>query len=493
MYKLTLAILFSPIALFCADEALPPADTVLNRYVEVTGGRAALEKRHNEVQHGTIELAALGLKGKVTVYEAEPDKNRVSAEIDGVGKIESGSNGDVAWENSAVQGPRVKQGQERTDALRDAAFNAVLSWRKLYSKAETTGAETTETHDCYKVVLTPKDGNPTTEFFDKKSGLLIKTAVKRTTAMGEITAEIVYDDYKKDGDLLAPHKIIQRAAGQEFQIVVESTEFNTNLPKDAFDPPAEVQALLKKSNQSVAPTPAVSTAAAAGAGKLNVYMGGKLTESEEYSIRKADGKIEVNGTGHAAIGPMKVDIDEFKVVTDDKFQLLEASAQGKMGQIKMNVKTTFAGGKAKNEVDNGQGPQTKEDDVHSDAIVVYNPFPFYPWSVLGLRAQLKNQDPQTFLIYVLNQGEVPATVIFKGREPVEFVGKTVELNHISASGKTPQGQPISLDFWVDDDRKLIKFTVPAQGVEGYQEGYDRKAPPEAPKPEAPKGDSKSDR
>jgi 3-mercaptopyruvate sulfurtransferase SseA len=94
---------------------------------------------------------------------------------------------------------------------------------------------------------------------------------------------------------------------------------------------------------------------------------------------------------------------------------------------------------------------------------------------------------------VLNQGEVPATVIFKGREPVEFVGKTVELNHLAASGKTPQGQPISLDFWVDDDRKLIKFTVPAQGVEGYQEGYDRKAPPEAPKPEAPKGDSKNDR
>jgi hypothetical protein len=77
-------------------------------------------------------------------------------------------------------------------------------------------------------------------------------------------------------------------------------------------------------------------------------------------------------------------------------------------------------------------------------------------------------------------------VVFKGREPVEFAGKTVELNHIVATGKTPQGQALSLDFWVDDNRKLIKIAVPSSGVEGYQEGFDRKAPAEAPKPDAVK-------
>jgi hypothetical protein len=103
-----------------------------------------------------------------------------------------------------------------------------------------------------------------------------------------------------------------------------------------------------------------------------------------------------------------------------------------------------------------------------------------------MRADLKTQDPQQFPIYVLNQGEVPATVVFKGREPVEFASKTVELNHIVATGRTPQGQALSLDFWVDDNRKLIKIAVPSQGVEGYQDGFDRKAPPEAPKPDAAK-------
>jgi len=489
MRKISLAFFLSPLLLFAADE-LPPAATILNHYLEVTGGRAALEKRHNQVQHGTFELSAMGLKGTVTIYEAEPNKNRSVVELSGIGKIESGTNGDVAWENNPMQGPRIKQGVERVDALRDATFNAPLSFQKLYSKAETVGSETVEGHECYKVVLTPREGNPTTEFFDKKSGLLVKTAATRTTALGDISAEILYDEYRKDGDLITPHKLTQRAAGQEFDIHIESTDVNVELPKDVFDLPADIQELVKKTPQAASNVPAPSAAPSGASGKLTIYMAGKPTESETYSVSKADGKYVVNGSGHAAIGPMKVDVDEFKIVTDEKLQPLEAAARGKMGQIQMNVKTTFAGGKAKNDVDTGQGPQTREDDVHADTIVVYNPFPFYPWTVLAMKADLKSGDPQQFLVYVLNQGEVPAIVVFKGREPVEFANKTVELNHIVASGKTPQGQALTLDFWVDDNRKLIKIAVPAQGVEGYQEGFERKAAPEAAQAEKANGSSK---
>ena len=472
MRKLSLALFLAPIVLCNAQDALPSADAVLNRFVDAIGGRAVLEKRHNQVEHGTVEIAAMGVKGGVTIYEAEPNKNRMIIDLAGIGKIESGTDGTVAWENNPLQGPRVVQGVELVDTLRDATFNAPLSVQKLYSKVETT-----EGHDCYKVVLTPKEGNPTTEYYDKTSGFLIKTSATRSTAMGDVPIDMVYDDYRKDGDAVSPHKLTQRAAQMEFQIVIAKTDVNVDLPKDIFDLPPDIKELVNKAPQAAAKATAPSDASAAGSGKLTIYMGGKPAESESYTVQKSDGKIVLNGSGHAAIGPMKVDIDEFNIVTDEKFQPIEAAAKGKMGQIQMNVKTSFAAGKATNQVDNGQGTQTKEDPVHADAIVVYNPFPFYPWTVLAMRTQLQNQDPQQFPIYVLNQGEVSATVVFKGREPVEFADKTVELNHIVATGKTPQGQALSLDFWVDDNRKLIKIAVPSQGVEGYQEGYDRKAPP----------------
>ena len=485
MNKLVLALLLTSVPLFCADEALPKAETILDRWVEVSGGKAAFEKRHNEVMHGTMEFTGKGIKGNMTVYQAEPDKNLAVIQIEGIGKIESGSNGDVAWENSVLQGPRIKQGDEKAGSLRDGTFNAALFWRKLYTKAETAGAETVEGHDCYKVVLTPPEGKPTTEYFDKKTGLLVKTTVSRNTPMGDITAEVIADDYRKEGDILVPHKMINRFAGQEFLILVSSIEFNVEIPKERFDLPPEIQALLKK-----APEPAAKAAApmtgSPDAGKLNIYMAGKPMATETYAVNKSGGKIEVNGSGNAAIGPMKIDIQQFKVVTDANYQPLEAVANAKLGQIQMNVKTTFAGGKATNEIDNGQGTKTKEDSVSANPIVVNANLPLYPWSFLAMRADLKNQDPQQFPVYVLGQAEVPATVVFKGRESVEFANKTADLNHITMSGTTPQGQAISLDFWLDDSRKVIKIAVPSQGVEAYQDGFDRKAPPEAPKPEPPK-------
>ena len=484
MKKLFALSLSLPLALFAADEALPKPEAVFNRFIEASGGRTAVEKRHNEVQKGSVEFSAQGIKGTIAVYEAAPDKNRAIIEITGVGKIESGANGEVAWENSILQGPRIKQGQERIEALRDSVFNAVLFWQKLYEKVETVGSETVEGHDCFKLLLTPKDGHSTSEYYDKKTGLLVKTQATRASAMGEVNGEIVYDDYRKDGDMVNPHKLTERFAGQEFQVHVQTAETNVELPAGIFDVPPEVQALLKKAAPPAAKaTPAPPPPPGATAGKLTVFMGGRQVASESYTVSKSSGKIEVNGSGNASLGLMQVDIDQFRVLTDDKYRLIEANAKAKMGQIQMNVSTTFADGKAKNQIDSGQGPTLKEDSASTDAVVVNANLPLYPWSLLAMRANLSDQQPQQFPVYVLGQGEVAATVVFKGRESVEFDGgKTAELNHINATGQTPQGQPISLDFWVDDDRKLIKMAVPAQSVEAYQEGYSRKAPPDAPKP-----------
>src|ERR1700691_4578849 len=134
MNKLALALLAASLPLLGADEALPGIQTVLDHWISATGGRAAWEARHNLVEHATLDLAKQGLKGSLTIYEAAPDKYLGVTELPGVGKIASGSNGQVAWETSALQGPRIKQGAEKADAFRDGAFNPALNWQKLYAK-----------------------------------------------------------------------------------------------------------------------------------------------------------------------------------------------------------------------------------------------------------------------------------------------------------------------------------------------------------------------
>ncbi len=482
MNKLGFALLAASLPLLGAD-ALPSAQTVLDHWIDATGGRAAWEARHNLVEHATLDFAKAGLKGTLTIYEAAPDKYLGVTELPSLGKIASGSNGVVAWENTALQGPRIKSGAERADALRDGAFNPALNWQKLYVKGETAGVETTEGHECYKVVLTPQEGKPLVEFYDKTSGLLVKTVTTVNSQLGEINAEILYSDYQKDGGVLSPHHMVNRAVSQEFVIQIQSVEINADLPKDRFDLPPEVQAVLDKAapaeSKPAEPKPAaLPNQASTGSpdhGKLNIFMAGNPVATESYMVAKSPSGVVIDGSGSASLGTIKIEIEKFQVVTNAKYEPVDAVAKAKMGAIPMNVHATFADGHAKNEIDTGQGPQTKDLPVHAGAVVVNANLPLFPWTILAMRASFDTREPQEFPVYVIGQAEVNASVVFKGREQVEFAAKTAELNHLSVSGTTPQGQPISLDFWVDDNRKLIKIAVPSQGVEAYQDGFEPRA------------------
>jgi hypothetical protein len=244
-----LAVALSAAAAFAADEALPKAETVLDRYVEVTGGKAAYEKRHNETVTGSVELAGQGLKGTISIYSTDANKSYVAIDLEGVGKIESGDDGTTSWELSAMQGPRIKDGLEKAESRREFYFNAPLRWREIYSSAETTGAETVEGEDCFKVVLTPKEGKPETTYYSKKTGFLVKVTATQTSQMGEVPTETLPSDYKDAGGILAPYTIDQKMAGQEIVIKIQDVKTNSDIPKDRFDLPKEIKALADKASK----------------------------------------------------------------------------------------------------------------------------------------------------------------------------------------------------------------------------------------------------
>jgi zinc protease len=242
--NITIGLLFAA-ALSAADD-LPKGETILDKYVEATGGKAAYAKVKSDVSTGEMTLGAMGLKGKLTSYSQAPDKRLMEITIEGIGKLSEGSNGEVAWSHSAMQGPRLKEGEEKAEALLQGKHGADAQWRDLYTSAQTTALETVDGKECYKVVLTPKSGKPQTRWYDKNSGLLIKMAMTSKSPMGEIAVESLLSDYKKEGDLLLPHKVVTKLAGQEMGMTIDKIEQNVEIPKEKFEPPAEVKALMNK-------------------------------------------------------------------------------------------------------------------------------------------------------------------------------------------------------------------------------------------------------
>jgi hypothetical protein len=226
---------------FAADDI--KAEAILDKYIEVTGGRAAYEKVQSEMSTGTLEIASAGLTGTLTIYRAAPDKSYTLIEFGGVGKAEEGSNGQVAWSLSAMEGARIKEGEERTLALRSDAFHSELRWREFYKKAEVAGSEDVNGKPCYKVVMTPSDGSPETRYYDKSSNLLVKVILPISTPQMSGNAETTLSDYKSEDGISSPHTITEKLPSAEFMVKISSVKYNPEIPAGRFDLPAEIKAL----------------------------------------------------------------------------------------------------------------------------------------------------------------------------------------------------------------------------------------------------------
>ncbi len=226
-------------------QELPKAEDVLNRYIEATGGRAAQKNIRSQHSTGVVTVAGSGISGTIAIFQSAPDKAYSVISLQGGIKIEEGSDGQTAWEISTLQGPRIKTGDERAWALRDAAFNPHLRWAELYESAECTALDTAQGRECYRVVLTPREGKPVHHCYDRESGLLLMVSTILVSPMGEIPTETTLQDYRPVDGVVAPHALTHRVLTQEILVRIERILFNAEIPAGRYDLPQAVRELLK--------------------------------------------------------------------------------------------------------------------------------------------------------------------------------------------------------------------------------------------------------
>lgn len=244
--KLIVRIALSTVAVcaFAADAPLPKADTILDKYIELTGGKARYEKLKTQISTGTFEIPSQGVSGTITIYRAAPNKARSVIDLGQIGKIEEGSDANVAWQVSPMTGPRIKQGGEKAFSMRAAIFNGEIMWRDHYDKVETVALEKVGDKDCYKVVMSGKDANPQTRYYEKKTNLPVKITLTAITPAGDVPADTLPSDFREEDGIISPHKLVQSAGGQQVVITIEKVQYNTDIPASMFEPPAEVKQLM---------------------------------------------------------------------------------------------------------------------------------------------------------------------------------------------------------------------------------------------------------
>ena len=224
---------------------LPTPEEVLEKHVEALGGRENLAKHKSSISTVKLTINPVGVGGSMTVVQSKP-KGYIKGEITGIGTVESGYDGQVAWENNPVTGPRVLEGEEAVMTTFEFRHGPE-EYKAAYEKMEVLGEATVDGKPAWKLSLTPKGvTSPIVSYFSKSSGMLLKTEMEMNTPMGRIRMESVPQDYREVEGIMVPHRIVQKMLNIEQVIELQKIEVNPEVPAQRFEPPAEVKKLIEQ-------------------------------------------------------------------------------------------------------------------------------------------------------------------------------------------------------------------------------------------------------
>ena len=235
-----------PVEAVTAKADLPPAEEIIERYIEVTGGRAAYEKLHNMVLRGTISITASGQSVGVTMYKASPNKHLQILESEGVLTFRQGFDGETLWQMNRDNVARIFDGPSKVAQVNEETFNAELRLPELHEGVYMVKIEEMSGEPCYHLLLTSPQVAAQHRFYSVESGLLVARRVVQPGPRGGLSMLVEFSDYEETAGVRFPRRFRKTQMGQEMITIMDSVEVNVDLPADIFDLPEEVQVALEE-------------------------------------------------------------------------------------------------------------------------------------------------------------------------------------------------------------------------------------------------------
>lgn len=218
---------------------LPTAAEVLEKYVKALGGRDALHKHKSRYQAGTIELSPMGLKGTIESYSRSDDRSVVKITLAGVGDVLDGYDGKTAWTVNPIQGSRVKEGRELLQIKRNSIYSRETNIDKIYKTVTVRGVEKVGERDTYVVVASSDNLPDDILYFDKETGLMLRSDTISITPEGEQAVKSFYDDYRDIEGVKIAFKTRAVTPAFEINSVVTEVKFGIPIEDSKFSQPKQ--------------------------------------------------------------------------------------------------------------------------------------------------------------------------------------------------------------------------------------------------------------
>jgi hypothetical protein len=218
--------LIGALPLTASAQALPDGKALIAKHVAAIGGREAMDKHTSLHMTGTFSLAAMGIEGPVNVYRAKPALFLQQISIGAFGEAVQGFDGTTAWAIQPGQGAMILTGDMGEQAKSQGDFFADFPDLSKYKTIETVSLDDFEGRKCYKVKLTKTAGGDVIQYFDAETGLAAGSVRSSETPMGTIDVTVVLSDYKDQGGVKMPSKIVQKTPQGDVTIAFSAYEWD---------------------------------------------------------------------------------------------------------------------------------------------------------------------------------------------------------------------------------------------------------------------------
>lgn len=227
-------------SVFSESEALAEIEAAVQKifetYATALGGEQAYDSIDTALMRMSIEMPSIGMSMEREVSFKQPNKIYAVMDIQGIGKMEQGYDGEKGWSVDPVQGSRELMGAELDKLLSGTDFKEGLKLAEKYESAKIAGKD--EEGLLVVQCITVDGSHPETLYFDEGTGLLLKMdTIEDMGEQGEVPVSARVVSYEKMGDLLMPVHLDAQMMGMSMVMKITSFEPNVSVDESLFSMP----------------------------------------------------------------------------------------------------------------------------------------------------------------------------------------------------------------------------------------------------------------
>jgi photosynthetic reaction center cytochrome c subunit len=205
----------------------PSTDQLLDKFVQASGGAAAIDKVSTRMMKGTIDIGGKYLP--IEIYCKAPQKRISFTHMPGGDSI-TAFNGHEGWLGSPGRPIHEMRGSDLDAAAIDADLHLPTHLKQMFSETRLRGTEKVGDREAYVVVGQRQANTPVILYLDKDSGMLLRLVRYGETALGWLPTQIDYADYRQVSGIEVPYRwTLSRPSGR---FTIQISELQQNVPVD---------------------------------------------------------------------------------------------------------------------------------------------------------------------------------------------------------------------------------------------------------------------